>query len=104
MKFDFKEIDHARRLLGLSERATLDEIKQAFHRLAKKHHPDGCEDSQKKDCEEKYKEISQAYNLLMFYCRNYRYCFDEQEVIRQSWDEETYQHLKQFYHDWWGKI
>jgi DnaJ-class molecular chaperone len=37
---NFNEIEEARKLLGLGEAATLDEIKRAYRTLAHRHHPD----------------------------------------------------------------
>lgn len=45
-------------ILGVSETATEDEIKKAFRKLAQKYHPDAGGD------EEKFKEISEAYDVL----------------------------------------
>jgi len=47
--------------LGVSENASADEIKKAYRRLARKYHPDICKES---DCEEKFKEINAAYEIL----------------------------------------
>ncbi len=47
--------------LGISESASQDEIKKAYRRLARKYHPDICKES---DCEEKFKEINGAYEIL----------------------------------------
>lgn len=48
-------------LLGLSNTASEGEIKKAYRRLAKMYHPDINKD---KTAEEKFKEISEAYNVL----------------------------------------
>src|SRR5256885_3682099 len=48
--------------LGVSKTATDDEIKTAFRKLARKHHPDVAKD--KKAAEEKFKEINEAYEVL----------------------------------------
>ena len=47
--------------LGVSENATSQEIKKAYRKLAKKYHPDICKES---SCEEKFKEINAAYEVL----------------------------------------
>ena len=48
--------------LGVSKTATDDEIKSAFRKLARKHHPDVAKD--KKAAEEKFKQINEAYEVL----------------------------------------
>ncbi len=48
--------------LGVSKTATADEIKSAFRKLARKHHPDVAKD--KKTAEEKFKQINEAYEVL----------------------------------------
>ena len=45
-------------ILGVGEQATLDEIKKAFKKLARKHHPDAGGE------EAVFKEISEAYEVL----------------------------------------
>ena len=51
------------KILGVSENATLDEIKKAFRALAMRYHPDRNQDNQKQ-AEEKFKEISESYYVL----------------------------------------
>lgn len=51
-------------ILGVAKSATNDEIKKAYRRLAMKHHPDRVDTAQKKEAEEKFKEISEAYAVL----------------------------------------
>ncbi len=48
-------------ILGVSENATQEEIKKAYRKLARKYHPDICK---KPECEEKFKEINTAYEIL----------------------------------------
>ncbi|MFL6529271.1 MAG: DnaJ C-terminal domain-containing protein [Chthoniobacterales bacterium] len=48
--------------LGVSKTASEDEIKSAFRKLARKHHPDVAKD--KKSAEEKFKQINEAYEVL----------------------------------------
>ncbi len=52
------------KILGVSRNATKDEIKRAYRELAKKYHPD-LHPENKKEYEEKFKEISEAYEVLM---------------------------------------
>jgi curved DNA-binding protein len=48
--------------LGVSKGSSADDIKSAFRKLARKHHPDLAKD--KKTAEEKFKEINEAYEVL----------------------------------------
>ena len=48
--------------LGVSKTASEDEIKSAFRKLARKYHPDVAKD--KKEAEEKFKQINEAYEVL----------------------------------------
>jgi len=50
------------RVLGVTPKATDDEIKKAFRALARKYHPDVAKD--KKMAEEKFKEINEANEVL----------------------------------------
>jgi molecular chaperone DnaJ len=52
-------------VLGLSRNATADEIKKAYRNLALKYHPDRVPADKKKEAEEKFKEMSEAYEVLM---------------------------------------
>lgn len=49
-------------ILGISKNATKDEIKKSYRKLAMKYHPDRNPDN--KEAEEKFKEASEAYEVL----------------------------------------
>src|SRR2546423_7025408 len=49
-------------ILGVPETATTDEIKKAFRRLAKQHHPDRNPNSPQSA--ERFKEINEAHDVL----------------------------------------
>ena len=49
-------------VLGVSKTATDDELKKAFRKLAKQYHPDLHPGD--KECEEKFKEVNEAYEVL----------------------------------------
>lgn len=51
-------------ILGISKDATDEEIKKSYRRLAKQYHPDSYAGDDKKNAEEKFKEISEAYGVL----------------------------------------
>ena len=56
---DFKDYY---RTLGVEKNATQEEIKKAVRKLARKHHPDI--NPGDNDAAEKFKEISEAYEVL----------------------------------------
>lgn len=56
MKRDYYEV------LGVSRDADTQEIKKAYRKLARQHHPDV--NSHDPDCEEKFKEATEAYEVL----------------------------------------
>jgi preprotein translocase subunit Sec63 len=97
---NFKEIDTARRLLGLGEVATLKQIKRAYRRKARQYHPDrsGGEDA---EGEEMMKRLNWAYKLLIEYCVQYGYSFKEEDVARTyPYDE----YLRKWYYRWFNSI
>ena len=49
------------KIMGLERSATHDEIKRAYHKLARKYHPDV---SKEPDAEERFKEVGEAYEVL----------------------------------------
>lgn len=51
-------------ILGVSKNSTDAEIKSAYRKLAREHHPDMVKDSDKNSAEKKFKEINEAYQVL----------------------------------------
>lgn len=51
-------------ILGVNRNASLDDIKRAYRNLALKYHPDRVHADKKKEAEERFKEISEAYAVL----------------------------------------
>ena len=101
---NFRQVDEARRLLGLDETATLEEIKDAYRQLSLEYHPDRFQGKEKRQFEEMMKKINNAKDILLIYCANYRFSFKEKDVKRSSFDKQTYQHLKRFYDGWWSDL
>ncbi len=58
MKKDYYEI------LGVPKDAAVPQIKKAYRSKALKYHPDRVQEDKKKEAEEKFKEISEAYGVL----------------------------------------
>ena len=63
------EIADALRLLGVSPRASLAEVKSAYRRLAKQWHPDRCQGQPAAvaEAEEKMKNLNAAYKVALRY-------------------------------------
>jgi DnaJ-class molecular chaperone len=79
-------------LLGVKKDATTDEIRAAFRKLAKLHHPDL--NPGKKDAEDKFKAISAANNLLSDPEQRAR--FDRGEIDASGAEKPT---ERRFYRD-----
>jgi curved DNA-binding protein CbpA len=92
----FEEIDKARKLLGLGEFASLEEIKQAYRKKAFLYHPDksGSENAQG---EEMMESLNQAYKLLMEYCSRYKYSFKE-EGVNRAFPDDAY--VRRYVYGW----
>ncbi len=52
-------------ILGVGRNAAVDDIKKAYRGLALKYHPDRVSADKKKEAEERFKEISEAYEVLI---------------------------------------
>jgi curved DNA-binding protein len=77
-------------LLGVSKKASKEEIKKAFRKLAMKYHPDKNKDN--KEAEEKFKKINEAYAVLsndekrkqydMFGAEGFSKRFSQEDIFR----------------------
>lgn len=54
------------RILGVDKKASEDDLKKAYRKMAMKWHPDKNR-TNKKDAEDKFKQISEAYDVCIFY-------------------------------------
>jgi len=73
-KDEWKKIVAAKNLLGLADAATLAEIKSAYRRCAKKHHPDRVRGEGLAGDEPvlEMHRLTEAYQLLMAHCARHR--------------------------------
>jgi curved DNA-binding protein len=84
------EIDYYQ-ILGVSRNATPEELKKAYRKLAMKYHPDRVK-GDKKEAEEKFKQISEAYAVLndpekrkeydQFGSQAFRAKFSQEDIFR----------------------
>lgn len=81
---NFELINEARKLLGLAEYATFDDIKKAYYALSHQYHPDKFQGK-----EEQMKKIAHAYSILENYCescdellgqKSQKYSFKKEDV------------------------
>ena len=91
----FQAVDKARKILGLEENATREEIKKAYRELIKKYHPDKAGDKRKYS--EKSKQINWAYSVIASYCKDYRFSFRRKDVEKMDPDLRL---KRQFSDDW----
>lgn len=97
----YENINRARKLLELGEEASLKEIESSYRKLSLKYHPDRCREKDKKVCEEKFKQITLAYELIITYCRQQNISFKKEDIEKGSAHEEYKNHMERFYKDWW---
>ena len=74
-------------LLGVGRDATADEIKKAYRKLAMKYHPDKAK-GDKKQAEDKFKQISEAYAVLSNPEKKKEYDEFGSQVFRQKFSQE----------------
>jgi len=91
----FEMIDKARKILGLGEEASREEIKNIYIELIKKYHPD--KSPSNKQYLEKTKNINWAYGIISSYCDDYKISFRREEVEKVNPDLKL---SKQFGDDW----
>lgn len=87
-------------ILGVDKNATQDEIKKAFRKLSLKWHPDrqqGKSDEEKKAAEEKFKEISEAYETLSD--KDKRAAYDNPGFARMNGQGNPFGDFANMFHD-----
>jgi len=72
-----KEIKKALETLGLPSLVSFKDIKNRYHSLAKRYHPDITGE------DEKIEKINKAYKILKEYAENYKFSFTNEEILKQ---------------------
>ena len=95
---NFELVDNARKLLGLAEETTIEEIKKAYKRKMNKYHPD--KNSENNDAHWQAIEIIKGYEVLVKYCQNYKFSFKQDDYSAQ--DSLIFsENSDSAYADWW---
>ncbi|MBW1786632.1 MAG: molecular chaperone DnaJ [Deltaproteobacteria bacterium] len=81
-------------ILGVSKNASQGDIKKAYRKLARKHHPDI--NPGNREAEQKFKEISQAYDALGNKAKRKLYDEFGEEGLQSSFDAEKAREYKQW--------
>ncbi len=64
MDLDLDSDTNYYKLLGVKKNATAKQIKNGYKKMVTKYHPDKVKEDKKKECEDKMKEINEAYSVL----------------------------------------
>ncbi|HKI48612.1 MAG TPA: GvpL/GvpF family gas vesicle protein [Desulfobacteria bacterium] len=75
---DYEKLNNARKLLGLKEQTTQQEIREHYWQLSKKFHPDKFPGD--RDAQKHFEKINHAYKLVTDYCREPSCSFREEDV------------------------
>lgn len=76
-------------ILGVDKKATQDEIKKKYRKLSIKFHPDkqlGKSENEKKEAEEKFKELVEAYSVLSNTEKREKYDFEQEMKSKGGFD------------------
>ena len=96
-----QEITEARELLGLSEQASIKQIRSNYRKLINEWHPDKCDGSEE-ECHEMTRKINAAYRRIMAYCNQYEISFAQSAIDKNLSVEEWW--FERFGNDpLWGK-
>jgi curved DNA-binding protein CbpA len=72
-----KEIKEALSFMDIPPLSSIKDIKRQYKKLAKKYHPDILGDAKMME------KLNESYKILMEYCENYKFTFDEYEIKKQ---------------------
>ena len=85
-----EEIHWAREVLGLPERASFAEIRDAYHRHCQSAHPDRQAPDAQGKATERMKQINRAYTILEDYFQHYRLDLTGEAVEQAGFDAEAW--------------
>jgi len=74
------KIKQALEFMNIPPLSTIKDIKRRYKKLSKKYHPDITGD------DEMIHKLNEYYRVLMDYCENYKFTFDELEIKKQHPD------------------
>jgi len=75
-----KQIKEALEFMDIPPLSSIKDIKRQYKKLSKKYHPDIIGSN------EMIHKLNESYNILMDYCENYKFTFDEYEIKKQHPD------------------
>jgi preprotein translocase subunit Sec63 len=99
---EWEKIKEAADLLGLGQKASLAEIKKAYRRLSKEHHPDMQNNPEEISDNVKMHKLTEAYQLLLRYCTDYRFPLvpEDDEQLEAEDEDWWYERFGENHH--WG--
>jgi hypothetical protein len=86
----WREIDKARRILGLDRKASLVDIRRVYRELALRYHPDSYPPDERDWCHEKMAEITRAYKCIMHYVSQFEVPLERQALRRHGPDRDMH--------------
>ena len=98
---EWEIIKEAADLLGLDEKASLAEIKKAYRRKSKKHHPDLQNELKQKDEKVEMHKLSEAYQILLHYCSEFSFPLVPGKNEKFEDEDWWFERFGQDHH--WGK-
>lgn len=76
---NFKNLNQSFDILGLDYNTSFEDVKKAYHKLAKQYHPDKIKNQKEKEnAEKKFIEIKKAYDDIVEYFKNNKTIKDEE--------------------------